>query len=123
MLTSEETQRIEAYSVWRERQRYSDSQLWERLTDFYNREIEILRTLPLAYSLAYGDVPDYELWRSYWRRLILELDANEPVMKAIVWHLTRRGDPAISGWLAECEQYKRDNAVKWQKAAWGIEDE
>jgi hypothetical protein len=120
MLSAEETKRIENYSVWRERQRFTDAQLWERLYELCDREMQILRQLPDAYLLAYSDVPDYLYWRSYWRNLVLELDAGQPVFNAYVWHLTKRGDAYISQWLQECEEHKRRNVLKWQRAVWSI---
>lgn len=123
MLTIEEIQRIEDYSAWNERQRYSDEELWKLISARYDKEVKLLKAIPFAYRFAYSDAPDYKFWRELWQSLVLELNANGPVMEAIAWHLTKRGDPLISSWLGECEENRRVNSMKWQRAAWGIEDE
>ena len=121
MLSEEETQRINAYSVWKEQQRYSDQELWSWLLKQNEREIKVLRQIPLAYTLAFSDVADYDFWRDYWLKLVLELQASQLLTKAIIWHLEQRGDPSIVEWLVQCERSKRDIALECQKAAWGVE--
>lgn len=123
LLGEGQVQRVQSYSVWREQQRYSDERLWARLYELYDRKIAILRQLPLIYRLAHSDLKDRLFWHGYWFRLVLELEADKPVKKAYSWHLSQRGDAYVSQWLEECEEYKRCNSQRWQRAAWGIEDE
>lgn len=111
VLGQEQVERIEAYSVWRERQRYSDAQLWARLHELHARELEIIGSLPAAYQLAHSDVPDRNFWRSHWMKLVLELEADQPVKEAYAWHLSRRGDQHISQWIATCAQQVRDKSM------------
>jgi hypothetical protein len=120
MLSTEETERIHRYSVEFGRQRYSNEHLWARLNELNDREIEIVQLIPTAYRLAFSWRADAGLWREHWNRLLNELSASRPVIELIIWHLTRRGDDAIAGWLSAKEEAKRQLAVKAQHAAWRL---
>lgn len=118
MLCGIERERIEQYSVWHHRQKYSDNDLWARLRALGDRELEILKQLPFAYKDAHGGTAEAPIWRLAWRRLLTELDASKPLMRSLAWHLEQRGDPSIADWLQQREQHKRANTLKWQRAAW-----
>lgn len=123
VLGEEQVQRVQAYSVWREQQRYSDEDLWARLYELYESEVAVLKQLPLVHRLGHSDRKDYLSWRARWLNMLLQLEADKPVKEAYAWHLIQRGDPYIAQWLEECEEYKRANTLAWQREAWGADDE
>jgi hypothetical protein len=107
MLTTEQIEELERYVVEKERERYTDNELWARLLELDERENEILNALPIAYRRRSKWLPD-----SQWNKLIRELTANQPVITCIVWHLTKRGDEALAGWLSERAEMKRQIGAK-----------
>lgn len=118
-----EVNRLEHYSVESHKALYTDEQLWARLLEIYGKKIEILTNLPIFYQWAQSGLPDQYFWLGQWERLILEINSSKPVSDCIVWHLTKRGDTAISDWLQECDDYIRENSLQWQQAAWRLRDE
>lgn len=114
MLSDAEIQRIEQYSVESHKRLISDDELWERLLQRTDRELEILKKLPLAYSRTFGGS---SLHQREWNKLVVELHASQPVIELIIWHLTKRGDKDISDWVISHEEFKRTNALNWQREA------
>ncbi|MEG3155519.1 hypothetical protein U1700_11545 [Sphingomonas sp. RB1R13] len=119
MLNSEEIERIERYSVESQRHRYSDAELWAWLIELNERDNEVVQLLPTAYnraskSCAYGKV---------WNRLIVELNANQPMKDLIVWHLQRRGDETVTDWLSQNEERQRALAAAAQRKAWRFDND
>jgi hypothetical protein len=115
-----EVNRLEHYSVESQKARYSDEYLWAWLLSIYGRKIEILMDLPVFHRWGHSGLPDQHFWLRQWERLILELNSSKPVSDCIVWHLTKRGDTAISDWLQECDDYIRENSLQWQLDAWRL---
>jgi hypothetical protein len=120
MLSTDQIERIQRYSVESQRHRYTNEQLWARLVELNRRELEILELIPLAYRLAFSWRAGHQFWRREWNRLLNESSANRPLIDCLIWHLKRRGDNGISGWLADNEERTRELASSAQRAAWRL---
>ncbi len=113
-LLEAEIHRIQNIVVESHKQRFTDDDLWERLIQRTDREIEILKRLPLAYNRTFGG-NSFHHWD--WNKLAVELQASQPVIELIIWHLTKRGDKDISQWVSSHEEFKRMNVLNWQREA------
>lgn len=122
MLTSEEVERLERYSVERERQRYTDDELWAWLKRLKEREDELIQSVAVAYYHAFSPRADRELWWKRWNSICNELKADE-LMKLLAWHLIKRGDEAIAEWLKKSDERQRQLAAKAQTVGWRMVNE
>lgn len=122
MLSNEEVERLECYSVDKERQRYTDEELWAWLKRLKEREDELILSVSVAYYHAFSPRADREIWRKQWNQICNELNANG-LMKLLAWHLTKRGDQAIAGWLKESDERQRQLSAKAQTIGWKMANE
>lgn len=113
-LSAETYNRTVAYAVEREREAYSDAELWAWLEDLAGKQDALLKAIPLAFGLAFSWADDYRHWRRQWEWCVSQLNSNQDMVDCIGWHLTQRGDPEIAAWLSEAEQRDRDNSLRYQ---------
>lgn len=123
MLTAEQIENIQAHSVESQRQTYSDERLWSRLLELNQRQNELVQLIAFTYELGFSWRNDFRLWQRRWNTVLSELNTNQPLIDLIIWHLTRRGDSAISDWQKTDEQGKRELEARALRVARSFKNE
>jgi len=113
-LTPEQIEAIHKHSVEQEKQRTSDSQLWSRLFDVYNREVGLKANIGTYCKLGNSRGKDRGLWHTIWTRLCAELEGSDNSIRLIGWHLSRRGyHDDVMQFLKERAEYEHENRLIW----------
>ncbi|MXP43063.1 hypothetical protein [Allopontixanthobacter sediminis] len=121
ILGEEKVRLIRAASVERERQRYSDDELWEWFLKLESRKVEIMETIPYYNKLISEGYEDSGVWRFNRDRLATEYNAAKPLMDCLIWHLEQRGDPTIDNWRTGWDDNYYRSMLGWCRKPWGIE--
>ena len=98
-LPKAEIERLEQYSVWLERQRHSDKDLWNRLNELANELTTIKAQITEAYEKGHSERKDCMQWRERWQSKLNHINATKHLMRGYVWHLVKREDTDIHSWI------------------------
>lgn len=115
LLTQEQIDAISISSVEKEKARTSDDQLWSKMLDTYNEEVNIKANIAYYCKKAQtSEGGEYEYWQSTWMGLCSKLKFTDDYIRLVAWHLTMRGQASeVAKFLNERAQYENENRMEW----------
>ena len=113
ILGAERVEAIRAYTVERERQRYSDDALWAMLDERQERMASLLKTMGKVGTMLSVCDDDFEMWRSEIDRFSREYAGHVEFCDRLIWHMGKRGllDPA--NWREGWQDFIRASTLDW----------
>lgn len=113
-LGADQIEAISLNSVEKEKSKTSDDQLWSKLFDVYNREVELNANIGIYCKLGNSKRKDRDFWHSTWMMMCAELVHKDEYIRLIGWHLSRRGHhDAVIQFLDERAEYEHENRLSW----------
>lgn len=118
-LCQDQIDAISIHSVEKEKAKTSDDQLWSKLLDVYNREIQIQSNIDKYGHLAQTTRgKERDQWEFVCETLRNELKFKDEYIRLIAWHLSMRGQNAeMVQFLKERALYEREHKLAWVNGA------